>query len=82
MWIRVTQECIDEGVGSDPHWCPIACAIRARSEWGRVVVGWNRVSVDGEVFKLPWAAQTFVERFDGGGKSAVSPFEFELEGEA
>ena len=79
MRVAVTQRHIDEGVGSDPHWCPIACAIREQHDAALPAVGWDRVTIAGVEWELPWEAQDFVRRFDELGEDQVKPLEFEME---
>lgn len=78
MKIQVTANNIRQGAHSSAY-CPIALAIKevvGRDK--RVLVGRGSVSVAGSDYRLPEAARTFIDHYDGG-MVGVSPFEFELD---
>ena len=91
MEIHVTQEDIDNGHANTIDDCPIAIAVRRKMglSYAEVVTGptcgevaWEEGGAAWEggevrVVPLPFAAQEFGARFDGG--MPVSPFTFTLE---
>lgn len=75
MIIKVTKENIENGLQRDCRNCPIALAIFDSTK--RIgYVGINCVTIGYDTIRLPFAAQTFRDRFDNGFR--VEPFQFEL----
>lgn len=78
--ISVTADDITRGRADDCMHCPVALAIgRALLPGVHVAVGPEAMSLGPAQVRvrLPWAAQNFIFRFDGG--QPVQPFEFGLD---
>lgn len=76
--VKVTQQCINEGIPEDPSCCPIALAISGGdNRQSFIAVNPQHVTLDfGAYYTLPIEAIGFIEDFDSG--KAVAPFEFEM----
>jgi len=76
MFIKVTQECIDNGLPDEPRACPIALALNKQTGNKWSVGGWfatvgKRIYID-----FPDEAIEFIHDFDMGDD--VKPFTFKL----
>lgn len=86
--IEVTQEDIDNGVGGNCAYCPVArAAARAFPDKPMVRVGSNILWVFDTLdtrrprmeYTLPVKASDFIARFDKHGPEAVAPFTFTID---
>jgi hypothetical protein len=78
MRIRVTQECINDGVQCDCRACPVALAIRRKYPKRDVSVYRDEMLLRHPYRKisLPQRACDFITAFDEG--MPIKPFSFEL----
>ena len=81
--IEVTQKHINKGCKDEPYRCPVALAIKDKTQEGIAV--YNNSFSDGiygplhNEYKYPRSVRRFVAKFDALGKKAVKPFRFILE---
>lgn len=77
--IQVKQEHINQGSRINPFSCPIARALREKSEfiYGVTQEGVDFVEMESYRIPLPDEAVSFIQAYDN--KEAVKPFSFYLE---